>query len=204
MSMNSRQAFSILSRYSQLVVPKHFNLMPGNTKYALNTLITDEVRGRWLGTHIGCLLQWIKFVPNIPDDNELHFERLFRHADKYPTADAFLAAIKDGQCLEKGAFINDPGTGVMGFIVGEGTVTTKKWPAWTIDRGGGRVEVFPKDTPGLKDVTGCEDGVLVSIWDFATLYRRPLRAKRNKGKVQADTTGSSTNADGTPAVAAVL
>jgi hypothetical protein len=171
--MRTREAIWLLRPYEALVVPRNIRTMPSPAlAVALQTLAAPDALDGFVGVHIGTFLQWCRF-PQTPEPDL--FERLFRHSDKYPTAAAFVTAIKSGQCLEVGAWIRDGGTGVTGRIVREGTITNKEWPAWTIDRGGTiagcHIEVFPKDSDSLTDVTGCTDQVLESVWNFAQAWR---------------------------------
>lgn len=195
--MRTREAFSLLRPYEALVVPRNIRTMPSpKLAVALQTLAAPDALERFAGVHIGTLLQWCRFP--ITPEPEL-FERLFRHADKYSLASIFVTAVNAGKCLEVGAWVKDTGTGVIGRITGEGTITTRKWPAWTIDRGGvieatgRRTEVFPKDST-LHDITGCPDETLVGIWNFAHNWRThevrnpPQRRSQNqprKGRSQA-------------------
>jgi hypothetical protein len=177
--MSKRKAFSILADYERCTLGDMKDSPPELVE-AIMDLTTPEQRLRFIKTRIGCLRQWLKFAPTVPKGNEDLFERLFRHADKYETAREFVGAIHAGKCFEVGACIKDCGTGMTGFIVREGTVTTKKWPCWVVDSGGGREELMVKDCVSYRDITGCHDTVLVCVWNFANNWKRLMKGKKVK------------------------
>src|SRR5450631_3512448 len=104
--MQTRKAISLLRHYQALVVPRNLDTMPSpELAEALGCLLAPDAQERFVGVHIGTLLQWCRF-PDTPEP-EL-FERLVRHSDKYPTAQAFISAIKAGECLEVGCWVKVP------------------------------------------------------------------------------------------------
>ena len=62
------------------------------------------------------------------------------HGDKAPPSQRQ----KESDVIEVGDWIRTTG-GLRGRVIGEGTLTTRDWPAWKIDIGDGRVTAILKE-----------------------------------------------------------